>query len=409
MTDSTLVTNPTGGAEDRRRVMQPALHDVLMEGIVAADNMRRAWRQVRRNRGAPGIDGMRIEDFPAYARGHWPAIRQAVLDGTYRPQPVRRVSIPKPGGGERLLGIPTVVDRLIQQAIAQVMGPVFDAGFSESSFGFRPRRGAHGALRQVQASIKAGYRIAVDLDLAKFFDNVQHDILMARVAKRIGDTRLLALIGRYLRAGVVVGETFEPSEIGTPQGGVITPWTQKITSSLSEKLAWFVRYRSLTCVARSNTIMTNGAIHQYRKGKASERRIRSARSWSRLGAGGGGTDRRVWLVAPPGVPLPARGAEHQASGGSMRTEHSDHHQGSRGRGGHAAGACAGPWADDRRNCGARRRAIARQAAPAWLIAAGEAMRSTSNTPLTACWQRNWRRSMTSSFRIVPAVPANLMG
>ena len=206
MTDSILAMNPTGGAEDRRRVTQPALHEVLMEGIVAADNMRRAWRQVRRNRGAPGIDGMRIEDFAAYARGHWPTIRQALLDGTYGPQPVRRVSIPKPDGGERLLGIPTVVDRLIQQAIAQVMGPIFDAGFSESSFGFRPRRGAHGALRQVQASIKAGYRIAVDLDLAKFFDNVQHDILMARVARKVGDARLLGLIGRYLRAGVIVGE-----------------------------------------------------------------------------------------------------------------------------------------------------------------------------------------------------------
>lgn len=223
MTDSTLVTNPTGGAEDRRRVMPPALHDGLMERILAADNLRRAWRQVKRNRGAPGIDRMRIEDFPAYARGHWPAIRQALREGTYCPQPVRRVSIPKPGGGERLLGIPTVVDRLIQQAIAQVMGPIFDAGFSESSFGFRPRRSAHGALRQVQADIKAGYRIAVELDLAKFFDNVPHDILMARVAKRIGDTRLLALIGRYLRAGVIVGEHFEPSEIGTPQGGPASP------------------------------------------------------------------------------------------------------------------------------------------------------------------------------------------
>lgn len=223
MTDSTLTMNPTGGAEARRGDTEPALHVELMERILAADNLRRAWRQVKANRGAPGIDGMRIEDFPAYARGHWPAIRQALLDGTYCPQPVRRVSIPKPGGGERLLGIPTIVDRLIQQAIAQVLGPIFDAGFSESSFGFRPRRGAHGALRQVQADIKAGYRIAVDLDLAKFFDNVQHDILMARVARKVGDALLLALIGRYLRAGVIVGEHFEPSEIGTPQGGPASP------------------------------------------------------------------------------------------------------------------------------------------------------------------------------------------
>lgn len=233
MTDSTLTMNPTGGAEARRGDTKPALHVELMQRILAADNLRRAWKQVRSNRGAPGIDGMRIEDFAAYACGHWPAIRQALLDGTYCPQPVRRVSIPKPGGGERLLGIPTVVDRLIQQAIAQVMGPIFDAGFSASSFGFRPRRGAHGALRQVQADIKAGYRIAVDLDLAKFFDNVQHDILMARVARKVGDVLLLALIGRYLRAGVIVGEHFEPSEIGTPQGGPVTPRTQRETSSLS--------------------------------------------------------------------------------------------------------------------------------------------------------------------------------
>ncbi|MBI3060690.1 MAG: group II intron reverse transcriptase/maturase [Deltaproteobacteria bacterium] len=194
-----------------------------MQAVVAPGNMRRAWAQVKANQGAPGIDGMPIEDFPQFARGHWPAIRQALLDGSYCPQPVRRVLIPKPGGGERALGIPNVVDRLIQQAIAQVMTPIFDPGFSESSFGFRPKRSAHGAVKQVQADIKAGYRIAVDLDLKKFFDNVRHDILMARVARRIGDKRLLALIGRYLRAGVRIGEHFEPSELGTPQGGPLSP------------------------------------------------------------------------------------------------------------------------------------------------------------------------------------------
>jgi RNA-directed DNA polymerase len=194
-----------------------------MEKVFAAENLRRAWKRVKANRGAPGIDGMHIEDFAAFAREQWPTIRERLSDGSYRPQPVRRVMIPKPGGGERPLGIPTVVDRLIQQAIAQVLTPIFDPEFSESSFGFRPNRSAHGALRQVQADIRAGYRIAVDLDLAKFFDNVQHDILMARVARRVGDKRLLALIGRYLRAGVMVGETFEPSELGTPQGGPLSP------------------------------------------------------------------------------------------------------------------------------------------------------------------------------------------
>lgn len=223
MSDSHSMPNPTGGVEGARRIAQPALHVALMERVLAAENLRRAWKRVKANRGAPGIDGMHIEDFAQFARERWPSIRERLVDGNYRPQPVRRVLIPKPGGGERPLGIPTVTDRLIQQAIAQVLTPIFDPGFSASSFGFRPKRSAHGALRQVQADVRAGYRIAVDLDLAKFFDNVRHDILMARVARRVGDKRLLALIGRYLRAGVMVGETFEPSELGTPQGGPLSP------------------------------------------------------------------------------------------------------------------------------------------------------------------------------------------
>jgi RNA-directed DNA polymerase len=223
VTDSNSTTNPTGGAEARRRITQPALHDDLMEAVLSPANLKQAWRRVKANRGAPGIDGLRIEDFPAYAREHWPAIRQTLSEGRYQPQPVRRVTIPKPGGGERALGIPTVVDRVIQQAIAQVMTPIFDPEFSESSFGFRPKRSAHGALKQVKADLKAGYRIAVDLDLAKFFDNVDHDILMARVARRISDKRLLALIGRYLRAGVLINDSIQPSELGTPQGGPLSP------------------------------------------------------------------------------------------------------------------------------------------------------------------------------------------
>ncbi len=223
MSDSEVAMNPDGGANGRRRPTQPALNIDLMEQVLAAQNLRRAWKRVKANRGAPGIDGMHIEDFAEFAREQWAAIRERLSDGSYCPQPVRRVMIPKPGGGERPLGIPTVTDRLIQQAIAQVLTPIFDPGFSESSFGFRPNRSAHGALRQVQAHIRAGYRIAVDLDLARFFDNVRHDILMARVARRVGDKRLLALIGRYLRAGVMVGESYEPSELGTPQGGPLSP------------------------------------------------------------------------------------------------------------------------------------------------------------------------------------------
>jgi RNA-directed DNA polymerase len=200
--------------------MQPALHDELMARVLEPANLKRAWKRVKSNHGAPGVDGMRIEDFTEFAHSHWPTIRQQLAEGAYHPQPVKRVIIAKPGGGERLLGIPTVTDRVIQQAIAQVLTPIFDPHFSESSFGFRPGRSAHGALRQVQGHIKAGYRIAVDLDLAKFFDNVQHDVLMVRVARRISDKRLLALIGRYLRAGVLVGERIQTTAIGTPQGGL---------------------------------------------------------------------------------------------------------------------------------------------------------------------------------------------
>ncbi len=232
MSYSNPTTNPPGGAEDRRRITQPALHDAPKEVCLGKDLMKpyshrptwkQAWRRVKSNRGAPGIDGLRSEDFQAYACEHWPAIRQTLSEGRYQPQAVRRVTIPKPNGGERALGIPTVVDRVVQQAIAQIMTPIFDPEFSESSYGFRPGRSAHGALKQVRADLKAGYRIAVDLDLAKFFDNVDHDILMARVARKVSDKRLLALIGRYLRAGVMMGSTLQPSELGTPQGGPLSP------------------------------------------------------------------------------------------------------------------------------------------------------------------------------------------
>ena len=226
MDHSQSLPKPSGGDGMRRGALQPALHDDLMERVLDGENVRRAWKRVKANQGCPGIDGMHIEDFAAFARSNWPAIRQALRDGTYQPQPVRRVSIPKPnGGGERLLGIPTIVDRVIQQAIAQVLGPLFDPGFSDSSYGFRPGRSAHGALRRVQTYIGDGYRIAVDLDLAKFFDNVQHDVLMARVGRKVRDKRLLKLIGKYLRAGVLVGETIQATEIGTPQGGPVTPRT----------------------------------------------------------------------------------------------------------------------------------------------------------------------------------------
>ena len=195
----------------------------LLQAVLASDNLERAWKRVKANRGAPGIDGVTVQDWPAHAREHWPALRAQIEGGRYTPQAVRRVEIPKPGGGKRLLGIPTVTDRVVQQAIAQVLTPIFDPTFSDSSFGFRPGRNAHQAIRQVQADVKDGRRIAEDIDLAKFFDTVNHDVLMSLLRRTIRDKRLLGLIGRYLRAGVLVGEHIEPSEVGTPQGGPLTP------------------------------------------------------------------------------------------------------------------------------------------------------------------------------------------
>ncbi len=195
----------------------------LLEDVLSSDNLRRAWKRVKANKGAPGIDGVTIEDFPGHARTHWPHIKEQIKAGSYQPQAVRRVEIPKPDGGKRMLGIPTVMDRVIQQAVAQVLTPMFDPNFSDSSFGFRPGRNAHQAIRQIQATVQDGRTIAVDIDLAKFFDTVNHDVLMALLARTIDDKALLSLIGRYLRAGVLVGEHVEPSEVGTPQGGPLSP------------------------------------------------------------------------------------------------------------------------------------------------------------------------------------------
>jgi len=199
---------PTGGdgaaAGATRALNQDEVTNVtpdLLDAVLARDNLWRAWKRVKANRGAPGIDGVRLEDFSAYARNHWPDVREQIEQGRYAPQPVRRVAIPKPDGGERLLGVPTILDRVIQQAIAQVLTPIFEPTFSASSFGFRPGRNAHQAIRQVQTYVKAGYRIAVDLDLDMFFDTVEHDRLMNRLGQTIRDQRLLALIGSYLRAG----------------------------------------------------------------------------------------------------------------------------------------------------------------------------------------------------------------
>jgi RNA-directed DNA polymerase len=207
----------------KRETESPVFEDQLMEEMCERENLVIAWKRVRANKGAPGVDGMPIEECLEYLREHWPTIREQLLKGTYRPQPVRRVEIPKPGGGIRKLGIPTVVDRVIQQAVLQVLQRRWDPTFSEHSYGFRPGRSAHQAVEQAQAYIKAGYKWVVDIDLEKFFDRVNHDVLMARVAARVNDKRVLKLIRAYLNAGVMENGLVRAIDEGTPQGGPLSP------------------------------------------------------------------------------------------------------------------------------------------------------------------------------------------
>ncbi len=194
-----------------------------MEAIVERGNLKQALAQVKRNKGAPGIDGMSVDALAAYLKEHWPTIRDQLLDGTYKPQPVRRVEIPKASGGMRPLGIPTVLDRFIQQAVLQVLQADWDPTFSEQSFGFRPGRSAHQAVERAQAYIASGHSVVVDIDLEKFFDRVNHDILMGLVAKRVHDRRILQLIRGFLTAGVLEDGLVGPTDEGTPQGGPLSP------------------------------------------------------------------------------------------------------------------------------------------------------------------------------------------
>ena len=230
--------------EDER----PAEGMSLMDQALQRENLLRAYDRVVGNGGAPGIDGKSVEDLGEMCRRHWPAIKAKLLSGTYQPQPVRRVEIPKPDGkGVRMLGIPTVLDRLIQQALLQVLSPIFDPTFSDASFGFRPGRSAHQAVERARQHMAEGYRWVVDMDLEKFVDRVNHDILMSRVARKIKDKRVLKLIRRYLQAGIMEGGVVSPRTEGTPQGGPLSPLLSNILlddldKELEKRGHRFVRY-----------------------------------------------------------------------------------------------------------------------------------------------------------------------
>lgn len=230
-----------------RKTQSPAEDVHMMEIIITRQNMLRAYRRVLANKGAPGVDGMTVGQLKSFLKRCWPKIKQALLDGTYKPLPVRRKEIPKPNGGVRLLGIPTVVDRLIQQAVARVLQGIWDPTFSDRSFGFRPGRSAHYALKCAKSYVQDGYRYIVDIDLEKFFDQVNHDKLMSRLATRIHDKRVLRLIRRYLTSGVMIGGLVSPTDRGTPQGGPLSPLLSNIVldqldKELEKRNLRFVRY-----------------------------------------------------------------------------------------------------------------------------------------------------------------------
>ena len=201
----------------------------LLEAVLERENLIKALERVERNKGAGGVDGMPVGQLREYLQAHWSTIKEELLEGRYRPQPVRRVEIPKPGGkGIRLLGVPTVGDRFLQQALHQVLSPIFEPGFSVHSYGFRPGRSALQAVRAAQEYVAEGRRWVVDLDLEKFFDRVNHDVLMARMARKVKDKRVLRLIRRYLQSGVLIGGLVEPNRQGTPQGGPLSPLLSNI-------------------------------------------------------------------------------------------------------------------------------------------------------------------------------------
>jgi len=236
----------------------PAEGSRLMETILERGNMFKALKRVRDNKGAPGIDNMTVDQLPGYLRRHWLKIREDLLNSTYKPLPVKRKEIPKPDGGVRLLGIPTVLDRLIQQAIAQILQQIWDPTFSDSSYGFRPGKSAHDAVLRAKSYLLSGYKHIVDMDLSKFFDRVNHDHLMSRLATRIKDKRVLKLIRRYLTAGIMIEGLVLPSLEGTPQGGPLSPLLSnmvldELDKELEKRGLNFVRYAD-DCVPRAHSI-----------------------------------------------------------------------------------------------------------------------------------------------------------
>lgn len=292
----------TAGGETKEDA--PVRADGLMERVLDRGNMIGALRQVRSNDGSPGVDRMDVEALCGYLKQHWPRIRQKLLEGCYQPQPVRRVVIPKPNGGKRPLGIPTVLDRLIQQALLQVLQRDWDASFSEHSYGFRPNRSAHQAVARAQAYLREGYSWVVDMDLEKFFDRVNHDKLMSLVRRRVTDTRVLKLIDRYLKAGALSAGEYQPTVEGTPQGGPLSPLLanlllDELDKELERRGHRFVRYADDCNIYVKSTkagqrVLTSVTQYLKRRLKLTVNAAKSAvdRPWKRKFLGFSFTSRR---------------------------------------------------------------------------------------------------------------------
>ncbi len=288
----------------------------LIEEVLRRENLIEAHKRVVRNGGAPGIDGMTVDELMPFCRKHWARIREELRSGRYFPQPVRRVEIPKPDGkGTRTLGIPTVLDRLIQQALHQVLNRTFNPTFSDGSFGFRPGRGTHDAVLRARGHMAAGHRWVVDLDLEKFFDRVNHDVLMARVARRVKDKKVLLLIRRFLQAGVMEGGLLSPTEEGTPQGGPLSPLLSNILlddldKELERRGHRFVRYADdcnvyVKSKAAGERVMASLERFLTKRLRLTINRVKSAvaRPWNRKFLGYSVTFHRQprLKVAPPSV------------------------------------------------------------------------------------------------------------
>jgi RNA-directed DNA polymerase len=277
----------------KRETESPASTERLMDEVCQRENLWNALKRVQSNKGSPGVDGMTVDELPGYLKEHWLAIREQLLSGAYEPKPVRRVEIPKPGGGVRKLGIPTVLDRFVQQALLYVLQRRWDPTFSEGSFGFRPGRSQHQAVTKAQQYIAKGYRWVVDLDLEKFFDRVNHDILMGRVAKRVADKRVLKLIRAFLNAGVMADGLVSPTDEGTPQGGPLSPLLSNLVlddmdRELARRGLRFVRYADDCNVyvrsERAGTRVKEGLtsfLTERLKLKVNEEKSAVARPWVR--------------------------------------------------------------------------------------------------------------------------------